>query len=243
MPDEQTDLRARASELEREALRVYERYAVEVIEGFGFCPWASEARRKGEVQVAVALGPPAPTDTLALMEHLAVQPQLAIGLIVYPEARLDRTAFQHFAAEVRNADKVRHADHSPVWAVADFHPDAEPDLENAERLVAYVRRSPDPTLQLVRHQVLDRIRRGDDSGTRFLDLQTIDLTQLSIATEPEHEPLHARVAARNLRTVQSLGIDAIEDRIRDIHADRHATYEALGLPPAPWKRAGFGPTV
>ena len=38
-----------AEALRQSTLEAYERYAVEVVERFNFCPWARSAREQGEV--------------------------------------------------------------------------------------------------------------------------------------------------------------------------------------------------
>ena len=45
----------RESALRSEALRVYRRYMLEVVEGFTLCPWAAAARRDGHVVECVIL--------------------------------------------------------------------------------------------------------------------------------------------------------------------------------------------
>ena len=42
-----------AAELSAATLGAYERYAVEVVERFGFCPWARAARESGNVTLRV----------------------------------------------------------------------------------------------------------------------------------------------------------------------------------------------
>ncbi|MDD9968774.1 MAG: DUF1415 family protein [Myxococcales bacterium] len=235
MPKQSTQ-RADRTALIAEAQRLYHRYATEVIEHFGFCPWAQEARRGGQVRVHVGLGRPEVADVLSTMATLAKSERIAIGLLVFPEATLGRVEFQHFAAEVRAADRDTHGEQSPTWAVADFHPDARPDLENAERLVTFIRRSPDPTLQLVRHTVLSHVRKSDVGGTKFVDPVAVDLSDFVGKEGVMSTPLHTRIAQRNLATVHDAGVAAIEQRIEEILSDRDDAYERLGLPRAPWRR-------
>lgn len=219
--------------IEREALRLYGRYAVEVVENFGFCPWASEARRRGEVHVEVLLGEPDVEATLARMGALAKREHIAIALLVMPTAALTRLAFQHHAAALREADRLAAHPTPTAWAVADFHPAASADLGSPQRLVPFIRRTPDPTLQLVRHSVLQHIRKGEAAGTRFIDTTRPDWLQSMQA--PHQPPLHARVAGKNLETVQTIGVEAVEKKIGEILDDRGKTYRRLGLPPSPWE--------
>ncbi|MCB9619404.1 MAG: DUF1415 family protein [Sandaracinus sp.] len=211
--------------LEREARRIYERYEVEVVEGFGFCPWAERARREGEVEVRIVLEDDASLaqdlgPALAAVEAHAARDHVAVGLVVFPRVSMPRDAFARFVAELRE----RHADahgRTPPMALAEFHPDAPADLGAAARLVPFLRRSPDPTIQCVRLSVLSELRRGEE-GTDFIDLSTTSLAE--ILARPVKKPLHERVAERNLETVCARGTEAIEAVLADIAADRAAAY-------------------
>ena len=65
------------------------------------------------------------------------------------------------------------------------------------------------------------MREGFNEGTQFVDvrvLMTLDLTR-------EHTlPLRERIARANQRTVQRLGVEAIERLYADIFRDRAASY-------------------
>src|SRR5262249_48601810 len=126
----------RREALRREALRVHARYASEVIEALNFCPFSAPARAAGRVHTRVLFGhEPSIDETLHEMDSLEHDESAEIGLLVYPELQLTRLAFQHFAASVRERDEARHGRGATAFAVADFHPDAEPDMEAPEKLV------------------------------------------------------------------------------------------------------------
>jgi hypothetical protein len=74
------------------------------------------------------------------------------------------------------------------------------DLSDANRAVSFLRRSPDPTLQLVRITTLDRVRSGRPAGSVYLDA-----SQLSPDEVRKLEPLPSlsdQIAATNLRTLR-----------------------------------------
>jgi hypothetical protein len=223
----------RREALRREALRVHARYASEVIEALNFCPFSAPARAAGRVQTRVLFGPePSLDETLHEMDSLEHDESAEIGLLVYPELQLTRVAFQHFAARVRAQDETRHGRGATAFAVADFHPDAEPDMEAPEKLVAFIRRSPDPVLQLLRRTALASVR-GPDQGTRFVDpAQLLDPQFTPAATEP----LHERIARANHRTVQRLGLARVSAVVQDILEDRDRSYARLGLDPPLFRR-------
>lgn len=215
-----------------EALRVHQRYAQEVVEALGFCPWAAAARADGRVQTRVVLGRDLDLErTLHEVECLTKDETADIGLLVFPEAIAGRLEFQHWSARIREQSDQRAGRGRAAFAIADFHPDAEADLTAAERLVAFIRRSPDPTLQLIRRSVLDAVRRGQPAGTRFVDPAL--LCEADLANRPE--PIHQRVARANLQTVQRLGVARVAAVLDDILRDRDVSYARLGVPPPPWR--------
>jgi hypothetical protein len=218
--------------LRAEALRIHARYAVEVVEGLGFCPWARAAREQGRVCTRILLdGQDTPAAALEQVIALERDASCEIGLLVFPELTLARVAFQHFAAEVRAGYEPR-AGGAP-FAIADFHPDADPNLRSAAELVAFIRRSPDPTLQLVRRSALAAVRMGDGPGTRFIDASAWTLG--SAPSPPLPAPLHERVAGANLRQVQTLGVEHVLALFAAIERDRDASYARHGLAPPPWR--------
>jgi hypothetical protein len=230
------DLRA----LEREALRVYGRYAAEVVEALGFCPWARQARQEGRVQPRVlTLEAPEPAAVLAVLAELEASEKTEIGLLIFPRLPLGRRAFARFVAELREADTARHGGRRPPFALADFHPEVEADTRSAERLVPFIRRSPDPTVQAVRHSALSSVRLSEDSGTRFVDPGRL-LDEPLEALKLPGEPLSRRVARANLRTVEALGVERVRTLTDGIIEDRDRSYARLGIDPPPWRKAPDG---
>jgi hypothetical protein len=198
-----------------EALRLNDRYLTEVVLGFGLCPWAESALREGRVmrQVITDQSPP-PEAALELVDKLeggrpggggvdapgAWPP--AIGLVIYPRLPLTAGAFEGYAEKVRRADRGRRGDGLPPFVVAAFHPFASGDFETAQELVSFIRRTPDPTLQLVRHELLEQARTSHPTVSD-------DVTRQN----------HARVLAQ--------GRDRLDQVIRDIRDDRDRTYSGL----------------
>ncbi|GAB4526614.1 MAG: hypothetical protein Tsb0020_44330 [Haliangiales bacterium] len=224
-----------ASALERECRRVYSRYVIEVVEAFNLCPWAKRARLDGRVRPEVMLDQePTPGQILARIEQAFVAPEGAVRvdivLILLPRLLWDRRSFHHFVERVRtgHAEIHRHRERGgpPTWAMADFHPDAEPDTQNANRLVAFLRRSPDPTIQVVRRQALDEVRGEEQQGTVFASPDMLNLADLG-KLPPSPEPLHERVAAANLSTVERVGVERVAAVLDAIRADRDRAYTCV----------------
>lgn len=210
-------------ELRREALRVYERYAVEVVERFDLCPWAARARRDGHVTERVILGenPHDLRPSLAVLSELETLPEVEVALLLYPELPVDRLSFEAFARELRTRDGERHEFGNGPFVMAAFHPDAQADLDDPERLIPFLRRTPDPTLQLVRRDVLERVRGRSPQGTAF-----VDVTLLSPQALAREEPvtLRERIARANLATVLAEGVATFERAFEAIRRDRSESY-------------------
>lgn len=216
-----------------EAKRLYLRYAVEVVEALPLCPFAAQARSRGQVTLHVVTSPqPTVEEVLAAMQELAQQPECIIGLIILPRAAFTPTELQHFVARVRGADAARQPlGHAP-WALADFHPDGVLDLTSPERAVPFIRRTPDPTIQLVRQITLQAMRAGRTGGTRCVDPEAL-LHLLETEPEPEPRPLHEHIAEHNLRTLHDYGVDQLQEKLAEILDDRDRSYRRLGLLPPP----------
>lgn len=123
---------------------------IEVVERFDLCPWAAPARARGEVWIAAC----DVDDVLATLERFDATPDAAVGLVCLPAFTGDLPALRRLRNSLTD---------SPLGArlaLAEFHPDAPLDDGNAARLVPYLRRSPDPLLQAVRHSTLSGLRRG-----------------------------------------------------------------------------------
>jgi hypothetical protein len=225
--------------LRAEALRIHLRYSIEVVEAFGFCPWAEAARMQGRVRTTIVFGNASDTaetfqaaileevDALESIEHLDV------GLIVFPELTLSRLEFQHLAAHVRARYAQARARGDTSFALADFHPDAQPDLTTPERLVPFIRASPDPTFQLIRHCALDATRLGSP-GTRFVDPDLLSGLELGSTPAAHIEPVHARLARANLHAVERSGVERVRALLAEIVRDRDESYARLGVPLPPW---------
>lgn len=209
--------------LREQALRVYRRYAIEVVEAFTLCPWAAPARRDGHVSehVIVAEFQQDPQQSLALLASLAERTEIEIALFIYPDLDLDRLNFESFVRTVRERDGARYEIGEIPFAMAAFHPDARADVKEPERLIPFIRRTPDPTIQVVRRSALDRVRGTSQEGTSFFDV-----SQLGMLPLPQKEPLslRQRIAQANLETALEVGIEHLESVFRDIRQDRDESY-------------------
>lgn len=209
----------------REALRVYRRYQLEVVEALNLCPWAVKARLDGAVTERVLLQRDQSHEpAMQVIRELEACPEIEIILVIFPRINLSLGAFEQFVAELREADTSQWPLGGVPFAAAAFHPEARRVGEAPERLVQYIRRTPDPTIQLVRRSVLDKLRRGTGEGKQF-----IDINSLSIADLPKPQrPLREVVATANAETLIAHGFSRFDALIEDIRSDRERSYAALG---------------
>ena len=145
--------------LRADALRVNTRYVEEVVMGWNLCPWAARAWRDGEVERRVIVDTvPAVGDVARVAAGLAAQPTCAVALLIFPRVTMHVGAWEAFAEQLRRA--------GGAFLVAAFHPAYRASgtpVGNAAQLVSLIRRTPDPTLQLVRaSRVADLARDGRD---------------------------------------------------------------------------------
>ena len=219
-------------ELDREARRLCQRYVDEVVLEFDLCPWAAPALRAGRVQMFVIQREiseenafdEAANDAARVLATCTDTPEIELALLLFPRARVERLAFDGLLRRLRTSGGER------AFALAAFHPDAAPDRTTPERLIPFLRRSPDPMIQAVRSATLERIEPASRSGTGFVDVtELVSLSLLapeSLLTPPP-EPLRLRIARQNERTLTERGVDAFERAVSDIIADRERTYARL----------------
>jgi hypothetical protein len=212
--------------LTSEALRVYRRYQMEIVEALGLCPWAVRARLDHKVVSRVLLQRDAALEpSLAAISEVAKNAKAEVVILIYPRFGKARAEFEHFVARLRDADAKRHPLGEIPFVLAAFHPQAMPDTTDPERLVPFLRRSPDPSIQLLSSDVLERIRDPAPQGTQFVDAAS----QLDALLGPAPISLRDRIARANLTAVQKIGIENFDARIRDILRDRDESYRALGI--------------
>src|SRR5712672_823985 len=149
--------------IEAAALARNDRYLREFVEALELCPFARKCRESGRLARRVLRGKrPAEATAAAVRElELTSEEQVEVALLIYPEFAGDLRAFEELRDEVRRSLRVFHC-------VA-FHPALPMDLSDANRAVSFLRRSPDPTLQLVRVATLDRVRSGRPAGSVYVD--------------------------------------------------------------------------
>lgn len=216
------------------ALAVYRRYQSEIVEAFDFCPYARQAREEGAVRVEVLCdAQPRHEAALAVADALAQDPKIEIGLLLFPRVFVHRFDWQRFVAELHDLDARTPRPMSKQFAAAAFHPDAEPDLQTPARLVSFIRRTPDPSIQLVRLSVLSKMRARDPKETLYVPPDELEayVRRLSEGAIEQRIPLAERIARANHQTVCSRGAEHVRAAMDDILRERDERYRALGERP------------
>ena len=198
-----------------EVRRLLDRYIVEVVEAYEFCPWAKAARLGDEIAVDVLWGAPAPAAWIDAGRKLLALPRTRVAMVIAPE----------LAATPAELSRVRDyvAAKIPGAGIAEFHPDAALDLATPARLVPFLRRSPDPLLQMVPLELLDRVR----THTTVVDVHD-QAQMLGGFAEPQRRDVADSIAETNHARA---GKDAstIGSVLDDIAADRRRSYERVGI--------------
>ncbi len=173
--------------------------------------------RRDDVDAAIA-------PAVAALDAWAAAERVEIGFLLFPRLQIARLAFDELVARVRTADSDRRPVGAPPFALAAFHPEAEPDPRDPERLIPFLRRTPDPCVLVVRMATLERVRSNRTQGTKFIDAAALEASLANEAAEPS---LRQRIARANLATAQRVGVDTLRGAIEAIRRDRDATYGAL----------------
>ena len=192
------------------ALARNDRYVREFVEAFDLCPYAKRCRETGRLhrrvveQAGDALS--AALSAIAAIEALP-EDSVEVALLLFPGAATGSTeaarAFEDFCGQVREGMARAHPAGSPPFFCVAFHPDLPGDVSDASRAVHFIRRSPDPTLQLVRASVLRAVRGSRTGGSTFVDASRLTLAELLAVSSPIG--LSDRIAEANLETIEREG--------------------------------------
>jgi hypothetical protein len=145
------------------ALSRNDRYLQEFIEALAICPYARSCRETGRLHREVRLSSEPDADQMAA-HILALQDVLSsdieVGLIILPHFTLSSRDFERFVSQVqRTYQQGQQAKGlSVAFFVVAFHPDLPMLVHNQNVAVRFMRRSPDPTIQLVRPGAIERVR-------------------------------------------------------------------------------------
>ncbi len=203
-PDNPRDL------LRREAQRLHQRYLIEVVERFSICPWAKAARVQDRMRTHVVTERWRAADTLRpVIEDWAGDDRVEVAFVIAPLFAGTRQAFASWASTVASLRE-------DVFLSAPFHPAPQ------ARTIPFLRRTPDPTLQLVRRATLDVIRAQDPP--HYQVIFALDLRALE--RRGSAKTVAGSVLAHNERLLAE-DRPHLEAILEAIHQDRHTTYRDM----------------
>ncbi len=198
----------------REVRRLLDRYLIEIVEGYDLCPWARGSRVAGEVGIDILWG--TPTVEMWVAAALPLLATSRVVMVVAPELAIGRIALHRVREEV--SSRIGTA------GVAEFHPDAEADTATPARLVPYLRRSPDPMLQLVPLALLESVRSPPPAASLARQAELLG----GNLTESPRDDIADRIAADNHARVMRDRAE-IAARFIEIEADRARSYARVGI--------------
>ena len=169
--------------------------------GWELCPWAARAWHDGQVVRRVFMRRRARRRRATWSPSLTSWPRkqdAAIGLAMFPRVARHVGAWESFAERVRRA--AARLPGSPRFIPTTAPP--RPASADPARLVPFIRRTPDPTLQFVRASLLDDLAR-------------------------DGRDLSADIARDNHETVTARGPAALDALLADLRRDRDAAYARL----------------
>jgi hypothetical protein len=191
------------------------RYVVEIVEAYELCPWTRATREAGEIAIEVLWNTPADAAWIDAARGLLSRPDTRVAMVVAPELAISPVELR------RLRDRVAAA--IPGAGVADFHPEATLDLGSPARLVPFLRRTPDPVLQLVPHALLDAVRSPASQPGLAAQAQMLG----GHAAGPRASVAERIAATNHARVARDHA--ALAARHADIVADRAASYARAGI--------------
>jgi hypothetical protein len=188
-----------------EVHRVHRRYAAEVVAAHRLCPFLRDVDTGFGAFVAM-LDPAEPSVDAAVQAVLAADHPVIH--LVFPLVSPSATLFERFSG--RLAQALKAALKSPP-VMATFHPELVGDAGAPHRLVAILRRAPDPFVQLIPEGM-------HEGGTVFAPLFS---EAAALAAQAYAEPVD--VAQANFDKLAGK-VDEVIARMAEIRADRDRSY-------------------
>ncbi len=181
------------------------------VEAFGLCPFARQCRTTGKLRRVVV---PAGDQRQGLIAELAElqasdDDDFEVALVLMPNFAGSSAQFETLLRQVEPevVALLLAQGRQPACFAVVFHPDLPFATDQPHQLVGLLRRSPDPTVQLVRRSLLERVR-GTHGEHRFVDVEAApDLAAaMALAAALGAEaPLSDRIARANLDTFAARG--------------------------------------
>jgi hypothetical protein len=217
---------------EADVQAVHDRYLREVVEDLGLCPFARRCREQGRVARPLLYAPTSADEAARALATLsAAQPDVEVALLTFvlPEDHPWRSVdeFEAVVKAVRDA----YGERTPRYYMVGFHPDLRGPQDprraaTPDGLVPWLRRTPDPVIQCIRADLLDRLRREAQvaADARFMaEMTRLGLQHFAAQAINADPELSADIARHNFASVGAgEGRAALERKIAEILAARRA---------------------
>lgn len=169
-----------------EALARNDRYLREFVEALAICPYARTCRETGRLYRQVLLH--TQPDVAALVGRILElsTPEFAdveVGLLILPRLRLSASDFDRFVRNVQRSYQQQRPPGVSGYFVVAFHPENDMRLDNPDVAVRFMRRSPDPTIQLVRPEAIARL-----CGERDREILSRNIAETGLRTVIANDP-------------------------------------------------------
>ncbi len=169
-----------------EALARNDRYLREFVEALAICPYARTCRETGRLYRQVLLH--TQPDAAALVGRILElsTPEFAdveVGLLILPRLRLSASDFDRFVRNVQRSYQQQRPPGVSGYFVVAFHPENDMRLDNPDVAVRFMRRSPDPTIQLVRPEAIARL-----CGERDREILSRNIAETGLRTVIANDP-------------------------------------------------------
>jgi hypothetical protein len=202
-----------------EVLRVHQRFLVEVIEQLNLCPWAEGTRSSGALRRVVVL------EQNPVDELLALGDEVLVCILIWPRFFAGPHKFEALLAQLRRDEEARRGARSP-FVTALFHPRLDYSTATPDQLVPLFRRSPDPSVQFIRHAALESVRSAAPSGKFLFDGSAAAWAE--IERRLKRTPVSEQIALDNAASVEKFGVERLLAHYRELYADRDAAYARFG---------------
>lgn len=221
--------------------RVHDRFLVDVVEPLGLCPFARRSRELGRVHRPLVYEPGAsPAQVAARLSALVAEhPDAEIVLFTFvdpgPAPRFTRA--RELDDFVKATKPAYDALGGPGFFMVGFHPRSgepdpgdEPPRSTADSLVPLLRRTPDPVIQCVRAEVLERVRWQAQQAAHAKMIAEAEKLDPRLRKILEHSvqpdsTLSADIARKNFEMVGAgEGRQRLEALLAEIARDRDEAY-------------------
>ncbi len=218
--------------LEAAALEANERYLQTFVEEHSFCPFSRGGRTQGQTARFVYY---ADTDAmqpfLDFMIAAARDPSKVVVQVILPLLDVESQDWSRFcyeltsAANARLPENLRASTGGDVFVVAPLHPNLAFTAQNPFSIIPLFRRAPDPTIQWVRIDALEKLYENRSRDTIYVPFDQMEV----FLQRPPPKPLFDRIAESNLRMAKRLGIPEVERVLRDLYVSARARYAGVLL--------------